>query len=606
MTPPASTNTLWGEMRTKLFFPLIVATLFGCDGRYDLGNQQTQIDNSSGSGGSAGRGGSSPVNQGGSAGASVGGAAAGTAGSDVGGAPGTAGSSGNAGTSGNASTGGNGGTSGNAGSSGSGGSGGGTITGTRSWLAVMSFVSTTSSETGLRFVDLNDPASTPQVVADDLIVVDPSLGDGFSPDGRWYVYRIYKTPNYEVNIVHVGDELGTPQVLGTTSTTGPCRWAPDSSNIVCATVPTGNHDPRDANIQVSYTSGDGMVQTYPYAVGKPEFVFLGSESLVYAAPYEEGTHHFISTNYNLPLLVNVGTADGLIVQQSPDLLRGFVKGIDTDSPGSFLINFVNGNMGVVDGKIAFSLAPSFATGFGVKPNATDATATDYVYYAIDGVSLNQVGTDTAAQSPHGTNPSSQLFDHTLVHMNGDHVEVVNIGTTGVTATSVPGDLADVNAFALAPNEQWIYAGSWQFGDGGAVDSSGKLWLSHIGADGPETAQLVDSGFIGSTAIFSPDSRFLVVHGYAPQSSAPVPFRLFDLQSSPPKKYTLDTPTNWAYASWSPDSTHLSFIGGDPTTSMRPLYVVDARNPTAAPRLIITCGPGTATTPICPISAYFQP
>jgi len=585
-------------MRTKLLLPLILAALLGCDGRYDLGNVKASNGGSSGTDGSSGNGSAASSPGGTSASAGNGGNASGSSGVGAGAAGvGAAGAGGSA----SGGSGGSAGTSGSAGASGSAGSAG---NGSKSWLAVMSFASSASTETALSFYDLGDPSAAAIVVADGNVTVDPSHGDGFSPDGHWFLYRVYQNPDDEVYAVNVNGAPSAPIDLGTTAPANPCRWSPDASLFAC--VLGKSSAPADGRIEAFLDPGNAPPQVITR--GRQALAFIDPDTMVFDAP-DANDLEAVRRSHSLfgsPTLL--GSGGGLIVQQSPDLKRGLIKSTDpTAAAGSFLIDFTTAATRAIDGNLAFSLAPSFATGFATKPDAATVGATDYVYYAIDGISIDEVGRDAELVAPRGTNPSSQLFDHTLVRMSGEQVLVVNIAATNASEHVVPGAIDHVNTFALAPTEQWLYIGAWEFdAQNQAIQASGKLWLSHLGGAGPENAQLLDSGFVGSNAYFSPDGRFLVVHGYATQAPAPVEFRLFDLQNVPPTEYTLDVPTNWAFTNWSADSRYLTFIGGSPVTGARPLYLVDAFAPTSAPSLLMSCGPSRPATPTCPSSTYFQP
>ncbi len=590
-------------MRTKLFFPLILSALCGCDGRYDLGNQQNPNGGTSGSAGSSGNSGqatSGGTNANGSAGSAGNGGQRGGSG----GASGSAGSA----------NGGNAGSLGGSGASGSAGAGGSPIiTGRSPWLMSTSFLSSTSTSTAITLLDLDDPNAQPITLGGGSAHLEPDWGDGFSPDGRWILYRVYDTPNYDLYLTRVGANAGTPTPLGTNAVQNPCHWAPDSQRLACILGSIAT----DAGTQLVYfdTSGESVGPKITVGPGERDLTFVDADTLVYGSSTDDFSRiRWQDGTLGMPETLHVG--GGLIVQRSPDGTRGFLKITDTGTSvgattGATLVDFTTAATTAVDAHLAFSLAPSFTSGFADKADpATDPASTDYLYYAIDDVSINPVGTDAMEGPARAANPALAFAGRTLVRMRGDRLLVANITDTGVSEALVPGDYQNVNVFALDPTGQFLYFGSWTYDPnsitGEPLEASGQLWLSRLGSSGPETPQLVGSGFAGSTATFSPNGRFLLVSPMDDQYPTALPFLLFDLTTSKLEPTTLDIPFDWAFVNWSPDSTRISLIGGDPATQQRSEYVVDALAPNAAPRLIMSCPPPNSSTLTCASSADFQP
>lgn len=77
-----------------------------------------------------------------------------------------------------------------------------------------------------------------------------------------------------------------------------------------------------------------------------------------------------------------------------------------------------------------------------------------------------------------------------------------------------------------------------------------------------------------------------LHDYDSHSEGVVPFLLSDLTGEGPVPHTLDTPLHWADSQCLADGSFISSIGGSPSLSSRPLFVVDALNPTEPPRSIL--------------------
>jgi len=587
-------------MRTKLFFPLFLAALFGCDGRYDLGTQRAA------DGGTGGTGSSDNGGQAANSGMSASGVS-GNGDTNQGGSAAGASADGGAGAGGSSA-----GASGSAGTSGSAGAGGSpVITGRSPWLMSTSFVSSSSTVTAISLLNLADPTAQPITLGGNSPHLEPNDGDGFSPNGRWVSYRSYNGQDYELYVAAVGANAATPVHIGTTAPQNPCRWSPDSTRIACILGTTADR----ANSQLVFfsTSGDGIGPSESIGHGERDLAFVDAETLVYGSSSDDFSRlTWQNGTPSAPEPLHIG--GGLIVQRSPDGKRALLKATDTGgvsgtTTGVTLVDFTTGANRALNPKLALSLSRSFASAFAVTPDPAGApNSTDYLYYSIDDVDVSEVGSDLMEAPPRGTNPSSQLFDRTLVRMRGEQLLVVDIGAAGVTEHIVAGDYQNVNDFALDPTGQYLYFGTWTYDQtrGEPDETTGELWLSHLGSAGPDAAQRIGTGVAGMTGAFSPDGHFLLVAPLDDTYPSALPFNLFDLSSSPLKPYTLGIPFNWAFVNWSPDSTRVSFIGGAPATKARSEYVVDTLALSAAPRLIMTCAPPGGASATCAGSADFQP
>ncbi|HEY3252989.1 MAG TPA: hypothetical protein VGJ91_03540, partial [Polyangiaceae bacterium] len=176
---------------------------------------------------------------------------------------------------------------------------------------------------------------------------------------------------------------------------------------------------------------------------------------------------------------------------------------------------------------------------------------------------------------------------------------------------VPGDYQSLaghlNGFELDPGSTWLTFETVELdAQSHPIATSSKHWLSRLQADGPTRAALIAEGYLAQGS-FSPDARRALLYGYDAQSLVPSTFHLFDLSDPTQiKSYALDLPYNWSNPTWSADSTYVSFIGGAPATSSRPQSLVDALNPTIAPRVVVECSGSPPPLPGCPMSAVFQP
>jgi hypothetical protein len=592
--------------------PLLLFLTPGCTGRYLLGNEhQDSSAGASSINGDAGAGGSFAGSAGdgaalsGSAGALAGSASvSGSAGNTNGGSSTSGGTSGSAGDA-------NGGrTSGGTG----GGAGAGPVTHGR-WLASETFVSSSSTQTELSLVDLSDPNADP-------IVLDSTAGsiNAFSNDGRWLLYNHFRgnqlTELYLVDLT--GDLPLEPQLVLTTGSSMPCRWAQDSSRVACIEDPSstdaiGNvvaFDTSGATPGPRVLIGSVLPQSAEAPTGgERELAFLDKDNLVYS--YGANDFARVTWKDQTPSApTQLGLGGGTIVQQSPDG-RLVVKRINPNYPlGTVLVDVRLGQATVLDSSSALGVSGDFEAGYGIRaPAAGESGSGTYLYDWVSGTQLTEVGQEPVVPGRGTFTFAGTFVGHTLVRTKGDQVVVVDISASGFTEQVVPGAYSSVNDLELDPTGTWLYIGTSELdAQQHPIVSSIDHWLSHITASGPSEAQSVAQGYAAGRVTFSPNGHWLMLSGYDSTLTTVGTFQLFDLADPAQiKTYTIDLPFSWADVGWSDDSRYLSFIGGEIEGQSRPLYVVDASAPTQAPRLITTCGSGSLSpTPACPALAAFQP
>ncbi len=593
-------------MRTILFLPLFLVSALGCEGRYVLGDLHENPNGGSSNGGASGKAGSESTG-----GSHAGNTAAGGAGSS--GAGSSGGSSANGGSSGASGSAG----SGDAGAGGAGGTGGtggtgGVVSGR--WLASQTFVSTSSMQTALSLIDLQNPGAMPVVLE-----TQSGFPDSFSPNGRWFLYYSYLGDS-AVNIYLVdlaGQRPGQPQLLFTNGLNLPCRWTADSSRLACI------HDRGQANDAVRQVvffdaSGASVGSMTPIgevppkstgaAVGSErELLFLDRDHLVYSY----GGHDFARITWHgeqigAPELLGLG--GGTVIRQSPDGARVLVKGTDSESPSSFLADLMRGQVQPLDANLGIGVSDSFEVAYGTKPapNGSDSSAIG-VYFTLNGVELTEQGESSiAAGQP--KYPTNTFVGRRIVRTKGQQALLATIRDNGVVEQIVAGEYANITELDIDPTGSWLYIGTTQLDvQQQPIAATGKEYLSQLTADGPTPAQLVAEGYAVGGVHFAPDGQRLMLDGYT-GGSEPVAFQLLDLRD--PKHITstaLDLPLNWSDTGWSADSSRLSFIGGAPSLQSRLLYIVNALSPSDTPRLVVQCGAGSSSElPSCPNIATFQP
>jgi len=482
------------------------------------------------------------------------------------------------------------------------------------WLASQTFVSSASTQTILSLVDLVNPQAEPIVLASQSGYVD-----AFSADGRWLLYSSARSASQaDVYLVSMaGAKPAEAQFLFTNTYNLPCRFATDSSKLACLRD-TGQADASPTELVYYDTSrttpGPETVITTlpPKSAGasdqaERELVFLDANTLAYSY----GPDDFARITWNGGTAsdpVPLGVGGGIVVQQATDGRRVLLKRTDPNSPsGTSLVDLELGQAQLIDPKLQFAMSSSFEAGYALQPPAAGESGLGtYSYYSVDGVQLTRVGEEPVdEQQPLGSYP--RMAGRTMVRLKQDRILTVAIRATDIVEQFVPGDYQNLNGFVLDPTGTWIYFETAELDQQQhTVESTAKHWLSRLEVDGPAPAQLIAQGY-SAVCEFSPDGRRLVLHGYATQSTVPVGFHLLDL-SDPAHIQTvdLDLPYNWANANWSTDSAYVAFIGGAPLTLTRPLFVVDALAPLAAPRKIVECSSNPAPLPGCPSTVTFQP
>ncbi len=492
------------------------------------------------------------------------------------------------------------------------------------WLASETFVSSASAQTILSLIDLEHPDADPLVLDS-----QSALNAAFSGDGRWMTYALARSAaQYDLYIVDTASEKPKGQFLFATRTeivrhnaqvTG-CQWAPDSSRLACIKS-AGSLDALTSEVVYFDTSGAALGPELSVGPGERDLTFLDRDTLVYGY----GADDFARVEWHGPTPgapEPLGVGGGSIAQQSPDGARALIRRSPFGDPTSFaLVDFRLGQAQALDmSGEAFSLSRNFDAAFDVDPPASGDTGLgSNLYYSISGVQATQVGKKPVLQSSTSIYPPYLAAGHTVIRTDGNQVWLDTVSATDVIEQVVPGDYqAEVPAghivnFDIDPTGSWIWISTARLdAQRQQIDATAKQWLSHVQADVASPTQLVGQGYsinsIGGSALFSPDSRRLLLYGYSPGATpAVVPFRLFDLSDpSGIKPYTLDVPCYWGDAGWSADSTYASIICGNPLNGSRPLLVVDALAPNATPREIVSCNSNPAPLPGCPGSARFQP
>ena len=241
----------------------------------------------------------------------------------------------------------------------------------------------------------------------------------------------------------------------------------------------------------------------------------------------------------------------------------------------------------------------------VAPSDVDPNVATYTFYTLNGVKWTQVGEETGALNTR-YGQVLPLKSNRMALMQGSQVRVAEIGAAGVVTQLVPGDYSDVRRVKQSSDGAWLYIESGVRGDNQQfLPESARHWLARVG--NAEPAQLLGEEFLGGVAAFAPDDRRFYLHGYDEYSKDVVPFVLLDLTDpEQPEQHTLDIPLNWAESEWSDDGSFIWFIGGSPPRGSRPLFVVDALDPSTQPRTIFECFSNPSPLPGCPNAATFQP
>jgi hypothetical protein len=186
------------------------------------------------------------------------------------------------------------------------------------------------------------------------------------------------------------------------------------------------------------------------------------------------------------------------------------------------------------------------------------------------------------------------------------LQVVTLGSgANPVPAAVGGGYSNACKAIFSPDDRWLYI----------ANTSGTRFLAHR-----DTASFSDAAQIGgawdaasantassATVAFAPDSLAIVYE------EEPVPagrsLYLADLsgQAPSPPRLIDSIPTGGGGAFWSPDSSRLGIMHGDGVMP-RELYVLDAKDPSASPKLVLPhsdCTTGASDCSRVPIFA-FQP
>jgi hypothetical protein len=466
------------------------------------------------------------------------------------------------------------------------------------WLASLTFPASASTQTLLSLTDLHDPDPEPESI---LIESQSAHVASFSPDGRWLTYYSFRSLA-EVDWYIVDTAGAAPsqrQFLLTNKANVYCSWAPDSSKIACS------KQTAEARSLVYFDVGGGRASPGPeVTLGTADrLAFVDADNLIFADG-DDGQYSRVVWNGNVPSPAEpIGLSAVTIQRQSPDGDRAIVAG--STSVGQSLVDLKTGEATPLPQDRALLISDSFDSAVSVEPSKVDPNVARYSFYAVNGVEWTLVGEETGTlNSRYGQVLPLQNDRMTLVQ--GSEVRVAEIGAAGVATQLVPGDYSEVRRVEQSSDGVWLYiesgvrAENQQF-----LPANARHWLTRVGS--AEPAQLLGEEFLGGTAAFAPDDQRFFLHGSDSYSKDVVPFLLLDLTDpDQPQPHTLDIPLNWADSEWSDDGSFIWFIGGSPPRASRPLFVVDALDPSAAPRTIFECFSNPAPLPGCPISATFQP
>lgn len=460
------------------------------------------------------------------------------------------------------------------------------------WLAAQTAVSSASTQTLLTLADLHEPEA-------ELVRIENQSAHGmaFSPDGRWLIYNSFRSMA-EVDWYIVDTTVVAPErkFLLTNSYQSPCSWAPDGSKLACGRLGA------DPALLTYFDTSTAQVSSPLSVEPADRFTWVDANSLVYALG--AGEYSRISWNAGTPTNPQlIGLSDATIERQSSGAERAIVARAAADAP-KLLVDLKTGETNELP-QDPLTFSDDFSVAVAVRPSPDDPELATYALYAVSGVSLSQVG-ETTAMLHTKFSTALPLIGNRLVLVRAGQISVAVIGATDFAEQLVPGDFSEVRSVAQDPRGRWLYVETGERAPNQLfLPETIEHWLSRIGEEEP--AHLLAAAFVGSNQAFSPDGRHLSLHGYDSYAVEPVPFYLFELfDSEPPQKRTLDIPLVWADSAWSEDGSFLSCIGGSPTLDARPLFVVDARAATSAPRTVLQCSSNPAPLPGCPIGAVFQP
>jgi hypothetical protein len=474
------------------------------------------------------------------------------------------------------------------------------------WLATETYPSSASSQVLVNLTDLQKP-DAPSIVVEGL----SGWSSSFSPDGRWLTYYSYISAEqggdwYIVDTA--GAVPGKPRRLLNFQHPDPCKWAADSSRLVCPKQ--ADRDPKNLAHDLVYFDTSGVEVGPEVALAHADrFAFVDANTLVYADG--EGEYSSVSWHGGEPSVPKpLGLSGVKIQRQSADGGRAVVSGNTAQTPDA-LVDLTTGESTPFPPGLALLVSDSFDAAVSVEPSVDDAKVATYSFYSVSGIHWTLVGQETAElNSRYGV--VLPLAGRFMPLVKGSQVLVAEIGESSLEELAVPGEFAELGAAKPDATGRWLYFETADRADNDRfVPASAKHWLSRIESEEP--AQLIGEGFLevtgwlGASSAFSPDGQRFYLHGQDEYSKEPLPFMLLDLTDpAAPKKHVLDVPFNWSRTHWSSDSSFIAFQGSSPTLKANSLQIVDALAPDSPPRILFECNSNPAPLPGCPSTNSFQP
>ncbi len=442
------------------------------------------------------------------------------------------------------------------------------------FLAYTTFISTTSTRSAVKIVDVTRSTLAP------ITLLDEDVGGiAFSPDGRWLSFFNFEGPSKtDVYLVNTAGESPGPLMPlldeGHIDKWWSYTWSPDATAIAYIKVSGGRLDLWMVDV---LADGLGQRRLLVEGVAAAGLSWLRADTLNYLdAQMRPNFLHFDDAG---SFTKTIADAPGAVVMS---LAQDQELAFAGNGAGFLLIDSGTGVTQTLDGFNQWFMAPTFDFAVARKPLG------EFGVFAIHGAEpelLVRGGSSvTDFKGPYFANAASRF-----VQEENNRYVVTTVDGSLARVHEIEGAYVSPSFGYYTPDDRVFV-----FSDATAV------WASAQTGDAPAEARKL-SDFGASPGMFlSPDSRWALATVGAPQIARLLP--LDDSSTDPIRD--LSQGLEWGMHYWATDSQTIATVGADPQVG-RVLQVRRLADQLSAPVVIASCKGSVATT-ACPNMVVFQP